>query len=152
MRLPGALLLALVLSGCGGDAATTRQDWVRAADAVCARYGPRIAALGPMPTGNAAIAAHLRANLALTRPELDQVTALPRPGGADGDAIAATIASRRAALAALTEAAAVAGAGRDPAALLARARTLVQAARAAATALGMTVCGGAPPPSSDTPS
>ncbi len=141
MRCVWALAIALVVASCGGSSGTTRQDWVKAADAICARYGPRIAALGPMPTGNRAIAAHLRANLALTRPELAEVAALPRPDGADATAIKATVAARDRALRALAAAAAAARRGSDPSLQLARAGTFAKQARAAAADLGLKVCG-----------
>jgi hypothetical protein len=132
-------VLTAACGGGGGQA--TRASWIRSADAICASYGPKIAALGPMPVGRAAIARHLRANLALTQPELHAVEALPRPTGTDGAAIAATLAARERAVAALARAAAIAGRGGDPTAELQKAAGFVQDARTAAASLGLRVCG-----------
>ena len=147
VRWLAAIALGLVIAGCGGGPATTRAGWVAAADAVCSRYGPGIAALGSNPIPLPQLAAHLRANLALTRPELAEVEALPRPGGADGAAIAATIETRRKALDAIAAAERLAVIGIDPASDLAQAHAYAAAAKEQAQALGMTVCS-APAPAS----
>jgi hypothetical protein len=153
VKLVGLLVMVALAAACGGSSGPTRAGWIKAADAICAKYGPKVAALGPTPSSPpSAVAQHLRASLALTAPELRAVEALPRPGGADGTAIAATLAARDRAVAALKAAASAAERGEDAGAALAVARGYVKAARQAAVALGMHVCGTPAPASAGSPS
>jgi hypothetical protein len=133
--------MLLVASGCGSQrpSGAERATWIASADAICARYGPRLAALPAT-----SVPAHLAAVLALALPEIEEVARLPVPAGDDGAAIHAVVTAREDALAALTTAAGEALHGADPTATLQRERVLADHASALATALGMHVCGRAP--------
>jgi hypothetical protein len=145
LALPIGLALVAALATACGQATATRAGWLRAADAICARYGPKVAALPAPGPGIDGIDGHLRASLALTRPELDEVAALPVPVGASGDAIRAAVAARRKALDAIIAAEAAARVGVDPMPALRRAAPLGEAARRAAVAAGLRVCGARAP-------
>jgi hypothetical protein len=68
-RLAGtaALLLALVVAGCGGGGSRlSKEDYAKQADTICSKYNRKIQALGP-PTSLAEIGGFADKALALTR-------------------------------------------------------------------------------------
>ncbi len=133
------IALLLLATGCGvgdGSSSAATARWIAGADAICARYGARVAAI---PAGVPAV--RLPALLAVALPEVAEVARLPVPDGADATAIRAVISARADAVAAITKAAGEALRGTDPTATLRRTKALSDHANALATTLGMHVCG-----------
>ena len=141
LRLAAAALAALALTACGGDERLSKPEYLRRADAICAKYERRLAAL-PEPRTLRDVPAFIERGVPLAKEELAELDELRPPEGdeAEVDRLLAQVRETTAELERLGEAAAA----RDRAGARAAAERLEEASdRAAKLArrYGLDECG-----------
>jgi hypothetical protein len=79
------VLAAGLVAGCGGDGGTSKHEFARSADEICADVTERVAQLNrTRPQSIPQVKRYIDQLKTAVRDKIDRLKALERPGGADG--------------------------------------------------------------------